>query len=109
MSENFKTITRISAQQAKELLGKEKKVFLVDVRTPQEYDPAHIEDAISLPLNTISDTPPDQLPDLDATIVVYCHSGVRSAAAAGKLAALGYTHLYDMGGIIDWNDGTVSS
>ena len=38
----------------------------------------------------------------DAQLLVYCRSGRRSAEAAQKLLALGYEHVYDFGGIIDW-------
>ncbi|MFR1598726.1 MAG: rhodanese-like domain-containing protein [Coprobacillus cateniformis] len=34
--------------------------------------------------------------------MVYCRSGNRSAKAAQKLVKLGYTHVYDFGGINDW-------
>ena len=36
------------------------------------------------------------------TILVYCRSGRRSAASAKALAELGYTSVYDFGGIQDW-------
>ena len=50
---------------------------------------------------TISDTPPAELPDKDARLVVYCRTGVRSRQAADKLVEMGYTNVYDMGGIND--------
>jgi rhodanese-related sulfurtransferase len=78
-------------------------VTVVDVRTQAEYEQGHIPDAILVPNETISTTQkPDALPDLDATILVYCRSGNRSAQAARKLVALGYVNVYDFGGIIDW-------
>lgn len=97
----------ISAEAAQAML-EEGNVTLVDVRTQAEYESAHIPGAILIPNETISDTPPEALPDKDAAILVYCRSGHRSAEAASKLATLGYTNIYDLGGIIDWPYDTVS-
>ena len=47
-----------------------------------------------------------ELPDLDQAIFVYCRSGRRSKEASAKLAALGYTNIYEFGGILDW-DGEI--
>ncbi|MHB8096656.1 MAG: rhodanese-like domain-containing protein, partial [Erysipelotrichaceae bacterium] len=43
-----------------------------------------------------------ELPDKDAVILIYCRSGKRSKEASDKLVELGYTNIYDFGGIIDW-------
>ncbi len=97
----------ISPETAQAML-EEGGVTLVDVRTQSEYESAHIPGAILIPNETIADTQPEALPDKNAAIVVYCRSGRRSAEAASKLAALGYTDIYDLGGIIDWPYDTVS-
>ena len=72
------------------------------VRTKEEYDAGHIAGAILIPNETITTEQPKLLPDLDAEILVYCRSGNRSAQAANKLLAIGYTNVVDFGGIIDW-------
>ena len=51
---------------------------------------------------SITDTRPEQLSDLEQIILVYCRSGRRSKEAAQKLADMGYTNIYEFGGIIDW-------
>jgi rhodanese-related sulfurtransferase len=78
------------------------EIIILDVRTEEEYDAGHIMDAILVPNETIIDEQPELLPDLDAEILVYCRSGNRSAQAAKKLIAIGYTNVVDFGGIIDW-------
>lgn len=45
---------------------------------------------------------PTELPNKNATLLVYCRSGVRSAEASQKLLHLGYTCIYDFGGILSW-------
>ena len=100
---------KITAEQAKERLDSGDELILLDVRTQEEYDAGHITGAILLPNETITDTDqPDILPDLNAEILIYCRSGNRSAQAAKKLVAQGYTNVYDFGGIIDWPYETVT-
>ena len=95
---------KISAAKAKAMM-EEGGVILVDVRTQAEYDEGHIARAILIPNESIGSTPPGLLPDKDAVILVYCRSGNRSKQAADKLVAMGYTKVYDFGGIIDWPYG----
>ena len=47
---------------------------------------------------------PIELPDLDQVIFVYCRSGCRSKEASSKLAALGYTNIYEFRGMLDWDE-----
>lgn len=99
---------KIDAKKAKTMLDGEIGALLVDVRTPEEYEEKHIGGAVNIPNETISDTPPAGLPDKDAKLIVYCRTGVRSLQAADKLVEMGYTDVYDMGGINDWPYETVS-
>jgi rhodanese-related sulfurtransferase len=75
---------------------------IVDVRTPAEFAAGHIQGSLNVPNETIGSSAPSALPDLDATILVYCRSGARSAQAAKKLLAIGYANVLDFGGIINW-------
>jgi rhodanese-related sulfurtransferase len=100
---------KITAEQAKERLDSGDELILLDVRTQEEFNAGHIAGAILLPNETITETEqPDILPDLNAEILIYCRSGNRSAQAAKKLVAQGYTNVYDFGGIIDWPYETVA-
>ena len=98
---------KISAEDAKTRMDSGDDIRIVDVRTEAEYETAHIEGAILIPNETISDTQPELLPDLDAEILIYCRSGNRSSQAAKKLIKMGYTKINDFGGIIDWPYDTV--
>lgn len=93
---------KITAEEAKARMDSGDELIVLDVRTQEEYDAGHIAGAVLLPNETIADTQPDLLPDLGAEILIYCRSGNRSAQAANKLVAMGYTSVYDFGGIIDW-------
>lgn len=93
---------KLTAEEAKAMMDGSEDIIVVDVRTQEEYDEGHIPNSVLIPNETITQTPPEQLPDKDATILIYCRSGNRSRQAAEKLLAMGYTNIYDFGGIRDW-------
>ena len=76
--------------------------ILLDVRREDEYAEGHIPGAINIANEEIGSDRPEGLPDLNQIIFVYCRSGRRSKEASKKLADLGYTQVYEFGGIIDW-------
>lgn len=92
----------ITAQKAKEIMDGGGSAVIVDVRTREEYDQGHIAGAVLLPDYELGSRAQTELPDKEATILVYCRSGRRSQNAAQKLAAMGYTDVRDFGGVIDW-------
>ena len=56
-----------------------------------------------LPVGTIDeDTAAEVIPEKDSTVLVYCRSGNRSKTASSTLAELGYTNIYEFGGINTW-------
>ena len=83
--------------------------IIVDVRRQDEYDSGHIPDAILIPNESIGTEQPKELPVLDQVILIYCRRGRRSKEASQKLADMGYTHIYEFGGIIDWTGEVVTS
>ncbi|HPX27445.1 MAG TPA: rhodanese-like domain-containing protein [Treponemataceae bacterium] len=96
----------ISAQKAKELMNKDSSVILIDVRTKEEYDEGRIPGALLLPYDRITEkTASEIIQKKDSVIILYCRSGRRSAIAADTLRALGYTTIFDMGGIGSWPYG----
>lgn len=98
---------KITPAEAKELIDTQ-EVIILDVRTQEEYDGGHIKDAVLLDSGDISAKAESVLPDKDATILVYCRSGNRSATASKQLIEMGYTKVMDFGGIIDWPYEVVS-
>ena len=92
----------ISPKDAKARLETEKDIILLDVRTPEEYAEKHIPDSLLIPVDVIGKEAPAKLADRNTVIFVYCRSGRRSAAATEALVKMGYTNIYNLGGIIDW-------
>ena len=94
----YRTLT---PEAAKTRLEENPDIILLDVRTQEEFGGGHIPGAVCLPNEDIQPGLP--LPfDKDAEILLYCHSGRRSAKAAEKLADMGYTRVANLGGIQDW-------
>ena len=100
--------THIDQETAKQMMANEDGHIIVDVRSKDEYAAGHIPGAICIPNESITNTQPAELPDLDQVILVYCRSGNRSRQASEKLAAMGYTNVYEFGGIKDWTGETVA-
>lgn len=91
----------ISARDAKALLGANKNVYLLDVRTPQEYSQGRIAGSVLIPIGEferrVREVPKNK------TIVVYCAVGSRSKPVAGFLARQGYREVYNVtDGIVGW-------
>ena len=102
------TYTQISQEEAKEMMGKDDGHIVVDVRREDEYAAGYIPGAILIPNEEIGTEQPAELPDLDQIILIYCRSGNRSKQASQKLADMGYTNVYEFGGIIDWTGEVVT-
>lgn len=98
---------QISQEEAREMMERDDGHVIVDVRRQDEYDSGHIPGAILIPNESIGTERPEKLPDLDQIILIYCRSGRRSKEAAQKLFDMGYTHVYEFGGIIDWTGNIV--
>ena len=93
---------QISQEEAKQKMDTE-DVLVLDVREQSEYDTGHIPDAVLLPVGEIDEeSAASVIPEKDTTVLLYCRSGNRSKMAAGKLAELGYTEIYEFGGINTW-------
>ena len=95
--------TSISMDEAKEMMERDDGHIIVDVRREDEYAEGHIPGAILIPNESIEYDQPEELPEWEQVILIYCENGVRSKEAAQKLADMGYENVYEFGGIIDWN------
>ena len=93
---------KASAEQAKKIMDQGNPYILLDVRSEEEFKEERISGAILIPVTEIGSRAENELPNKDALILVYCRSGRRSASAANTLVSMGYTNVYDIGGIINW-------
>lgn len=90
---------RSPQQVAERLKPGRSPVLLLDVREPYERELAVIEPSLHIPMGDV----PDRLSELpnDREIVVYCHTGARSAMIAGFLEGQGYRDVSNLSGGID--------
>ena len=96
------TYQQITQEEAKEMMDTQ-EVIVLDVREQDEFDAGHITGAVLLPVGTITkDTAATVIPELDSVVLVYCRSGNRSKTASKAFVDLGYTNVYEFGGINTW-------
>ncbi len=98
----------ITQEEAAKIMQEQSGYVILDVRTEQEFAGGHIPNAINVPNESIADKQPEQLPDKNQMILVYCRSGRRSKEAAQKLADMGYTDVREFGGINTWQGETTA-
>jgi len=95
-------IRQLTPQEVNNLLIAGEKVVLLDVREPEEYAICRLPGSVLIPLGDL----PGRVASLDfpedATLVVYCHHGVRSNRAAAFLHQHGFENAVNMTGGIDW-------
>ena len=92
----------VEPAEAKQLIA-DKKVVILDVRTPQEFADGHIAGAINLDFRDKDFAAKVAKLDKDKTYLVHCAAGVRSAKACDIMMPLSFKSLYDMkGGLSAW-------
>ena len=84
--------TDLTYEEAVQILKKQKAV-VIDVRTPEEYDKKHFEDAINIPIYEI-ELVENRIKDKEELILIYCKSGQRSEIAKQVLMQNGYKNVY---------------
>ena len=82
-------------------LMKDKKVFLIDVRSNQEYEEGHLDGSINIPLFNIEKDIEKVVQSKQDTVILYCAKGIRSMEAKKILENLGYERVYNLKGGID--------
>ena len=92
-------VDEISAEEVKRKLDAREPMILLDVREPHEYEISRIDSARLIPLGELP-TRMDEL-ERETTIIVHCHSGVRSAHAVQLLRAAGFARAINLAGGID--------
>ncbi len=98
---NAAVARNLSSQEAYALVGQRGDLFLLDVRTPGEYQQARLDGARLIPIDQfvkrLAEVPKDR------PVLVYCAVGSRSAQVVNYLARQGYPEIYNLsGGIYAW-------
>ncbi len=105
VKEAKKTIKEVSVEQANEMIADGSTAL--DVREVAEHEAGHIPNSVHIARGVLEFqiTDHEKFQDKDASIVIYCRSGGRSALAAVALEQLGYTNVCSMaGGYTLWSE-----
>ena len=99
-----KNMINLSSEELNEKLKSDKKGYLLDVRSEEEFEESHIPNANLLDIkNPQLFIEGIEKMDRSLNYYVYCHSGVRSVQACQIMEAFGYENLYNLlGGISEW-------
>jgi rhodanese-related sulfurtransferase len=93
---------RITPRELSSLISDGESIIIIDVREADEWEIARIPSARLMPLGALPASAATV--DRDADIVVYCHHGVRSEAAAHHLLSAGFHRVRNLvGGIDRWS------
>jgi rhodanese-related sulfurtransferase len=97
-------VSEVSAAETIARRAADSSVVLIDVREDREWNLGHAAGAVHMSRGTLESKIDNAVPR-DATVVLYCASGNRSALAAESLMAMGYTSVSSMtGGFRGWVD-----
>jgi len=95
-------ITVVSPEEMQDLLLID-GVQLVDVRTPEEYNDGYIAKSQNIDFKSPTFDQDIEKLDKNKPVILYCHSGGRSAKCAKKMKDAGFVKIYDLdGGISKW-------
>ena len=95
----------ITPEEVQLLMEKDSTVFLLDVRTDEEYHSStgHLRGSVLIPVQELASRLGELAPHKKNTIVAICRSGNRSGWATSMLRSQGYLALNMVGGMIRWN------
>ena len=108
-AQTMDTVKKLSAIGFQNQVKAMPEAVIIDARTPQEYKQGHLKNTANF--NVLAAEEFDQqIATLDKStpVFVYCQSGKRSAVAAAKLHAQGFSHIYELiGGMNAWRESNM--
>jgi len=100
---NAPAAATITSTELRDLLHSPTPSRLIDVRTPGEFQPAHIAGSYNVPLDLLREHRDDIIEHLDQDVVLVCRSGQRAAQAEQTLRTAGLLNVHILsGGITAW-------
>src|SRR3990172_5271210 len=93
VNEAKQSVREISVAEARELLAKNSRVVLVDIREDHEWLVGHAEEAMHLGKGILERDLESRFPDPETELILYCGGGFRSALSAEAAQKMGYRHV----------------
>ena len=91
----------IDYKTMQKMIKENSRIIVIDVRTKDEYNNKHIQGAINIPLQDISERIGTVARNKNDIIILYCEYGGRSRKAMNKLEKLGFVNVYNLDGGIE--------
>ena len=98
----------ISRDELRKKLDSGDPIVVIDVLAEDSYAKSHIPGSINIPAKHLREQAPEEIPDRESEVIVYCAnpSCTASDGAADALRAMGYTRVFDYrGGKEHWREG----
>ena len=92
---------QITVHDLARMIEAKEPVYLLDVRAPVEHEFAALPDSVLIPINELPARAAEIQPPPGATVVAYCHHGIRSLHAAAFLQQAGFENVVSLAGGID--------
>ena len=100
-TQNTSFIEVVNKEEYLELIKQNHQI--IDVRTPNEFENGHIENAVNIDFKAADFIENISALNKNKTLLIYCRSGNRSGKAAKIMDSLGFTKIYDLeGGFMNW-------
>ena len=106
-SQDYQIVKKIDSVEANKLITDNEinpDFVILDVRTPEEFNSGHIENAINIDYKSTNFKDEVKKLDKNKIYVVYCHSGRRAAASGDIMEQLGFKNIYNIGGVLQWQE-----
>lgn len=98
-------VREVTTSEVKSKLDRQEKVLIIDVREESEFAKDHLPGAIHLGKGVIERDIEERIPDHNASLILYCGGGFRSALAADNIQQMGYRNVLSMdGGMREWRE-----
>ena len=91
----------LTYSELQNIMKKNKDVYLIDVRSNQEYKEGYLLNAINIPIYDLEKNILRFVKSKDDIIILYCQSDVRSKKGKKILEKMGYTNIYFLKGGIN--------
>ncbi|MEP6643649.1 MAG: rhodanese-like domain-containing protein [Acidobacteriaceae bacterium] len=100
-----KRVREVSVDEVKTKLDRQEKFLIIDVREESEFAKDRLPGAIHLGKGVIERDIEQRIPDHNASLILYCGGGFRSALAADNIQQMGYCNVLSMdGGVKEWRE-----
>ena len=98
-------VREVSVDEVKTKLDRQEKFLIIDVREESEFAKDRLPGAIHLGKGVIERDIEQRIPDHNASLILYCGGGFRSALAADNIQHMGYRNVLSMdGGVKEWRE-----